>query len=221
MNILLKNKKTLIKLFATFSEQELLSVNQNLIASWHLLSLPPTKLLNAMDAEQVDIELFLGNKCLPLVRFYLSDTQTQKALFLSTELLSQLFIALPAVEAVIFKRLICKAQEVSESLSKEANTLKKMEKVDLVIKFTDFKANNRRSHTRESLTELAETEKQYLNCFFYLREGNVEIVPEGNPIDIDTLLYSELSPLQQLKAQKLFKTDDDALSLNFRASLIS
>lgn len=204
MNILLKNKEALIHVFANFSEQEFLEVNQNLIASWHLLKVPPTQLLNAMAVKNVDIELFLGKKCLPLVRFFLSDKASQKALFLSPQLLAELFMALPPVEAVIFKRLINKAQQLSKSLFSEANVQKRKEKVDLVIQFTDFQSRHKKSHTTESLNQLAEIEKQYLNCFYYLREGKLSVVPEGDSIDVDTLLYSELSPLQQLKAQKLF-----------------
>tara|TARA_R110001583_G_scaffold10698_9_gene49224 strand:+ start:11391 stop:12056 length:666 start_codon:yes stop_codon:yes gene_type:complete len=213
MNILLKNKETLIQLFTTFSKQELLAVNQNLIASWHLLKLPPVQLLNAMKEKDVEIELFLGNKCLPLVRFFLSDKESQKALFLSTELISQLFIALPAVEAIIFKSLINRAQQVSDSLSDEASASKRMQKSDLVVQFTDFQSNNKKVHTAESLSELAEVEKQYLNCFYYLREGQLLIVPEGDSIDIETLLYCELLPLQQLAAQKLFKVDEVSNSI--------
>ncbi|WP_413699701.1 hypothetical protein ACLKMH_20225 [Psychromonas sp. KJ10-10] len=177
MNILLKNKEALIHVFTSFSEQEFLEVNQNLIASWHLLKVPPTQLLNAIAVKNVDIELFLGNKCLPLVRFYLSDKASQKALFLSPQLLAELFMALPPVEAIIFKRLINKAQQVSKSLFSEANAQKRKAKVDLVIQFADFQSRHKKSHTRESLSKLAETEKQYLNCFYYLREGQVTVFP--------------------------------------------
>ena len=211
MNILLKNRETLTHLFSTLSLSEVLSVNQNLNASWHLLALPPAQLLKAMKEKQVNIEHFLGSKCLPLVRFYLADQQSQKQVFLNAELLALLFTSLPAVEAIIFKGQIHKAQlavqHASQALSSQLSDeylTKKVEIKDPVIVFNGFLSSNKFS-AKKSLIQLQETEKQYLNCFYYLKAGELFIAVEGESLDVDMLLYSELSPLQQLKAQKLFK----------------
>ena len=69
MSFLLKNRETLTQLFATFSLQEVLQVNKNLNDSWLLLATAPVELVVAMEAQQVEIEHFLGKKCLPLIRF--------------------------------------------------------------------------------------------------------------------------------------------------------
>ncbi|WP_022940230.1 hypothetical protein [Psychromonas hadalis] len=204
MSFLVKNRDTLTQLFSTFNLQEILLLNQNLNSSWHLLTSPPAQLLLAMKERQVNITCFLGKKCLPLIRFYLASQQSQKTTFLSMELLTTLFISLPAVEATVFKAQIQKAQyalqQTNQALSEllSGQVLKSSEKSKLVVQFNHYQSNN-----KPSLTQLAEMDKKYLNCFYYLQAGDIFVVAEGQGIDVDMLLYSELSPLQQLKAQQL------------------
>lgn len=178
MSILLKNRDTLTLLFNTFTLQEMIEVNQNLNTSWHFLSIPTEKILTASNDNQVCIERFLEKKCLPLIRFYLAEEALQKEMFLSPELLATLFISLPSVEAMVFKGQIVSAQ-------------------------ANFQQTNQTTNN-PSLTLRDESEKKYLNYFYYLRAGELFIVADDGTVQSDMLLYSELSPLQQLQAQKYF-----------------
>jgi hypothetical protein len=218
MSILLKNRGTLTQLFADFSLQEASLVNQNLNTSWHLLASAPAQLLLAMKEKQVNIEIFLGKKCLPLIRFYLADKKQQKDTFLSANLLAQLFDSLPTVEAIVFKNQISNAQLVlpnaSQKLSSQLSREQKVETVSPVVQINSSKPSNI-VHTRQLLNRLAETEKQYLNCFYYLNAGELFIAPEEETIDVDTLLYSELYPLQQLAAQKIFMLTGEAEPIEY------
>lgn len=207
MSFLLKNKETLTQLFSTFSLREVLQVNQNLSASWHLLATPPEQLLVAMKAKQVEVEHFLGKKCLPLIRFYLADESQQKSLFLSMELLGELFTSLPAVEAVVFKDQIHAAQLAVQESNQALSSLlssqqleKRVDKRDPIVQLNHYQTS-----PKQSLSLLAEQDKEYLNCFYYLQAGELYVAASGESIDSDMLLYSELSPLQQLKAQKMFQ----------------
>ncbi|PKF62626.1 hypothetical protein CW745_04175 [Psychromonas sp. psych-6C06] len=211
MSFLLKNRETLTQLFSTFSLQEVIMVNQNLSASWHLMTLPPAQIITAMQEKQVSIEQFLGKKCLPLIRFYLADKETQKALFLSEEQLSKLFISLPAVEAMVFKEQIQRAQlavkQTNQALASLLSTqeqscesLSMVSRKDPIVQFNQYQAQQ-----KQSLAKLAEADKQYLDCFYYLQGGELHIVAQRQELESNMLLYSELSPLQQLKAQELFK----------------
>ena len=213
MNILLKNRDTLTTLFATFSLQEVSLINRNLTASWEFLTLPPEQILQAMEEKQLNVELFLGKKCLPLIRFYLADKKQQKDTFLSKKLLFQLFINLPAVEAVVFKKQIRSAQRAHLNANQmpysqlSGNRIgKKSETKYPVIQLNGFQSNNN-IHTKQSISQLTEIDKPYLNCFYYLNAGELFLATEEATIDVDMLLYSELSPLQQLTAQKMFKLD--------------
>ncbi|MCP4326577.1 MAG: hypothetical protein GY951_10730 [Psychromonas sp.] len=207
MSFLLKNRETLTLLFTTFSLQELLQVNKNLSAAWHLLTMPPEQLLNAMNAQQVNIEDFLGKKCLPLIRFYLADEKQQKAHFLSADKLAQLFTSLPAVEAVVFKEQIDAAQLALQDSNQMLSALLVEEKLDKQVqkRHSIVKFKGRQATSKRSLSLLVEDDKEYMNCFYYLNGDELYIVAERQVLDADMLLYSELSPLQQLQAQKLFK----------------
>jgi len=206
MSILLKNRDTLTELFNTFSLQDILQVNKNLDISWKLLATPPKQLLDAMKMKQVNIECFLGKKCLPLIRFYLADKQQQKSIFLSSELLGQLFVSLPAVEASIFKGQVQRAQLAVQQTNQALSSLlcsqdltAQLNKSDAVVHLNHYQSNG-----KQSLSLLAEQDKEYLNCFYYQQAGELFIAKTGEVIDSDMLLYSELSPLQQLKAQQMF-----------------
>lgn len=214
MNFLLKNRETLALLFNSFSLQEIMQVNHNLNESWHLLITPPEQLLTAMNEKQVSIESFLGKKCLPLIRFYLAEQALQKETFLSTDLLAALFTSLPAVEAMVFKEQIYSAQlsvqknnhALSCLLSGEALQPLPVDNSEAIVQLKKYQ-----SASKQSLALLSESDKQYLNCFYYLNAGDLFIVAEGQSVDSDMLLYSELSPLQQLQAQKLFKISSKEL----------
>jgi hypothetical protein len=55
-------------------------------------------------------------------------------------------------------------------------------------------------------------EYKYLDCFYQIQEGNVQIL-DGLPGSQQfSLIYSELSPLQQLQAQKLCKKKSERIS---------
>jgi len=211
MSFLLKNRETLTCLFKTFNLQEILQVNQNLKQTWHLLNIPPPALLIAMEKEQVSIDTFLGNKCLPLIRFYLADRERQKAVFLSTDLLSALFVSLPAVEATIFKQQIQRAQltvqqaNLAISLLLDNESLDtELEKIDAVIQLNHYQKDKNKLVNKQD-----DKLKNYLNCFYYLQAGELFVGESGKKIDNNLLLYSELSPLQQLQAQKLVTSNDE------------
>lgn len=216
MSILLQNRETLTRLFSSFSLQEILLVNQNLSHSWHLLLMPPAQLMAAMNEKQVSIEHFLGKKCLPLIRFYIADSQMQKQVFLSKTLLESLFTSLPAVEAMVFKGQIQSAQasvqltnQALSSLLAETTQPTYIERVKPVVQITEYQTtssfSNNNLSQKKNISQLSEADKRYLNCFYYLQAGELVIVADGSEVDADMLLYSELSPLQQLHAQKLFK----------------
>lgn len=204
MSFLLNNQETLTDLFKTFNLQEILVVNQNLRQSWHLLSLPPEQLLIAMEKQEVAIDTFLGKKCLPLIRFYLASEEDQKSLFLSIDLLGLLFISLPPVEAAIFKQQIQRAQAAVQKTNQAISLLLEndgvcdhFERADPVIQLNQYQTTKNQQSNKEDEV------KQYLNLFYYLQAGELFVMVEGKTIDNDLLLYSELSPLQQLHAQKL------------------
>lgn len=206
MSFLLKNSDTLTQLFSTFSLQEVLIVNQNLHASWHLLVMPPSDLLLAMQKQQVSIEHFLGKKCLALIRFYLSESETQKKVFLSKPLLAKLFSSLPPVEATIFKQQIQKAQKTLQQTNQTLSSLlcsqdipQQLSTVESVVRFDSYLCNK-----TVPLSQSRQVDKSYKNCFYYLQSGELQIVEGEQLVDNTMLLYSELSPLQQLQAQALF-----------------
>ena len=135
-------------------------------------------------------------------------------MFLSMELLAELFTSLPTVEAVIFKAQIHAAQfsvqETNQALSlllSSQDLDKRVEKRDPVVQFNHYQTS-----PKQSLLLLAEQEKEYLNCFYYLQAGELYIA-SGENVDSDMLLYSELSPLQQLKAQQMFDQSCDEFEL--------
>lgn len=211
MSFILKNRETLVTLFKTFNLQEVLQVNRNLQQTWHHLNMPPSALLAAMEKQNVAIDTFLSNKCLPLIRFYLADQEWQKNIFLSTDLLVALFVSLPAVEATIFKQQIQRAQlavqqtnlAISELLENDSLNAE-VEKVDAVIQLNKYQKDK-----AQLLSKQDEQKKKYLNCFYYLQAGELFINEVGQTVDNNLLLYSELSPLQQLQAQKLVTSNNE------------
>ncbi|GLS89153.1 hypothetical protein GCM10007916_02200 [Psychromonas marina] len=202
MSYLLKNRTALIDLFTHFNLLEQQQVNQNLNSALPILMPPAEQLRAVLEKNNVGTEYFVSKQCLPLTRFYLAEKAQQKALLLSKERLADLFVSLPIVEATLFKQQIQHAQSAQQQREYPAHLLSaNMTHIDKAESAVQF--NHRQFNRVQPLDKYCGSDRKYLNCFYYLQAGELFVVHETLTTETSLLLYSELSPLQQLQAQKL------------------
>lgn len=217
MHILTKNKDTLSHLFTTFSLQEVFTVNQNLSESWDLLIMPPEEIIRVLEANKIAMESFLSTKCLLLSRFYLSESEQQKSVFLSKDELGKLFSGLPAVEAFVFKqqiiRALDKAKKSNQAILDYLQGKAPSPEQPPVLHLTDYPKKNDMLKIQR-LNKLSENQNDFLECFYYLQDGELYISDNQTDSVHEVLMYDELSPVQQVAAQKLFQQTEKKLKQN-------
>lgn len=181
-----KIQLTLDKLFAGFDAQQIATIDKDLKQILTLLDSSGHQVLILMQENNIKPDEFLADKCLPLIRFNLLPDKNQQKIFLSREKLNKLFTEIPTVEAYIFKSAI------ETALQKRKSDLQKVQ--SLLPPKVD--------HNKPSS---GPTPPRYLECFYQLQEGKLQIVDNQQEYQSGMLVYSELSPLQQLEAQRLCK----------------
>jgi hypothetical protein len=198
MNLLDKIQATLADLFASFNPQQALIVAQNIEQTVPSLDSPAHELLILMEDKNIKFESFLADKCLPLLRFYLAPTAMQQDIFLSQSQLAQFFSSMPVVEAYVLKEKIEITQHNLQS--RNNNSVVAFPHSDNTLQVTD-------SVKLAQLQKSFHSEKTcaYLNCFYQLQAGKLQLVDSQQSFHQNMILYSELSPLQQLEAQTLLK----------------
>ena len=227
MSLILKKSQHLIALFKGVNTQDSFIINKNINDTEHLLKTPSDAVRKIMEKQNVHAEDLLAEKNLILTRFYLSEDQTQLSTFLDCELLALLFKALPMAEATIFKRYVLHAQAVLplpdiklqsslvlETLNTDADLHENnIERIDNIVDFQTGYAQQTYLHKLQSLADslYSPDEGDYEACFYLLEQvAN----PEGQMISTlvikseyeeGAMLYCELSPLMQMKAQQLSK----------------
>lgn len=198
MNLLDKVQTTLISIFASFNPQQALIAEQNINSTLASLDNPAHELLILMDDKKIKFDEFLADKCLPLLRFYLAPAAIQQEIFLSPTQLMEFFSSIPVVEAYVLKEKInmtmcylpVRGDRSVVAFPQSDNALRTTGAAKLAQLQQSF-------HSTQSCN--------YLDCFYQLQAGKLQIVDSQQSFHQNMILYSELSPLQQLEAQKLFK----------------
>lgn len=228
MSLILKKSQHLIALFRNVNTQDSFTINKNINDTEHLLKTPSEIVRKIMEKQNVYAEDLLAEKNLVLTRFYLSDEQTQLTTFLDCELLALFFKALPMAEATIFKQYVMNAKKVlplpdiklqSTLVLEDLNAEDELDDIEMesIDNIVDFQAGFAQQSYLHKLQNLAENlssadEEDYQSCFYALEKvTNVDgdIVPElvlKAEYEVGYLLYCELSPLMQMKAQQLSKS---------------
>lgn len=193
---------SLDQLFIAFNNKELDIVNNNVKQTTCLLQSLSMQLLTFMEEKAIKHDEFLAVTCLPLSHFDAAAEQDQRQLFLSLEKLSALFTCLPAVEAYVFNK------QINIAL-KKANLHQTKCKAS-VLKFNSYSSGTQSEKVQQVKKRLNGTNiADYSDCFYQLQAGHLQIINESPDSHLiyqqGMILYGELSPLQQLEAQKLFK----------------
>jgi|GEM_PF-5997310 len=205
MSLFDKIQATLADIFSNFDSQQALTVKQNITEALPNLTAPAHQLLILMKDKNIKFDEFLADKCLPLLRFYLAPTAMQQAIFLSQSQLTQFFSLIPVVEAYVLK----------EKITLTLHLLERRDDSSVV----PFPPSDDRLRIAES-AKLKELQKSfhstktcaYLDCFYQLEAGKLQIADSQQNFHQNMILYSELSPLQQLEAQALVKQSKNVAS---------
>lgn len=236
MSLILKKSQHLITLFKGVNTQDSFTINKNINELEHLLKTPSETVRKIMAKQNVYAEDLLAEKNLVLTRFYLSDEQTQMATFLDVELLALFFKALPMAEATIFKQYMRNAQSVLplpdiklqsaltlEGLNDEGELdvvdteMSDSEETDNIVDFQAGYAQHNYLHKLQHLSDSLEvSDEADYEAHYYALEKTANL--EGDQVEqlvvkaeyeSGLMLYCELSPLMQIKAQKLFKVTSE------------
>lgn len=202
-----KLQLTLDELFASFDVQKIIAVDESLKQTLSILDSAAHQVLIFMHEKKIKYDEFLTDKCLPLIRFYLAPGEVQEQTLLSAERLAALFTEIPAVEAYVLKNAIVMA------LQKRKSTLQKL--------LNQSPAALKQAHSQKQyeLHAVQETDSSlnspqtpdYLDCFYQVQAGELRIVDKQYG-EQPLLVYNELSPLQQLEAQRLCKRSSNRIS---------
>lgn len=213
MSIILKKSQYLVALFSTLNLQDSVRINKNIQETEHLLKTVSEKVRSLMSEQNVHVEDLLAEKCMVLTRFYLSDETTQLEYFLDKEILGAFLQSLPMAEATIFKQHLSYAlvslslpDNELQNVMESEGLLDDNEESDNVVDFEVERAQLHHLHKLQRLSEKADAsqEADYESCYY-------QLIAEDNSLAIHTefkegdLLYCELSPLMQVKAQNLLK----------------
>lgn len=193
---------SLDQLFVTFDDKELTIVTHNIKQTACLLQPLSMQLLTFMEEKAIKHDEFLAQICLPLSHFDLTTKQNKRQLFLSLEKLSALFTSLPTVEAYVFNKQV--------NIALKQASLDKIKCHNKVLKFNSYSSStlpNKIQQVQQHLNEI--NTAGYVDCLYQLQAGHLQIVNQSPSACLiyqqGMILYGELSPLQQLEAQKLFK----------------
>lgn len=212
MSIILKKSQHFVGLFKSLNLQDKVLINKNIEETEHLLKTVSEKVRKLMSEQNVHVEDLLAEKCMVLIRFYLADSATQLEYFLDKKMLAAFFQSLPMAEATILKQHLSYARaslslpnsELQDAMASEG--LLDNDEVDNVV---DFEKERVQQHYLLKLQRLSEKTQQvkeadYETCYYELNEEQGGLVAHIE-FKQGYLLYCELSPLMQIKAQKLIK----------------
>lgn len=203
VEIIQKIEATLLALLATFNKQELTIINDNLKEVEDNLNDSVQQLLFFMQQKGLGYESFLSEKCQPIIDFYLAPFTRQQQLLLSQNGLNEFFASIPLVEAHVMHNKIKKAQK-----SAADHKQRLLPDQTSILEFSDYQ-KPLNDMDREKITQLKQflstaDNEGYMDHFYQLKQGELTIVTHRQGYNKQMLLYSELSPLQQLIAQQLF-----------------
>lgn len=213
MSLILKKEQHFISLFKALNLQERLLINKNINDAVHLLKIAPDKVRQLMAEQNVHVEDLLTEKCMPLIRFYLSDDKTQLQYFLDSKQMVLLFKALPMAEATIFKQHLSYGQAMMalpdndlQALLASEGLITNTEETKGVGNVVDFQGEHVHLHKLQKLTDSDNSSNRgsYDVCYYGVNKQE-ESLTIHTDYQEGFLLYCELSPLMQIKAQQLFK----------------
>ncbi|MDA7747240.1 hypothetical protein N8878_07925 [Psychromonas sp.] len=230
MSLLLKKLQYLTTLFKNVSAKDAYIINKNINDTEHLLKLPTSNVRRVMAEQKVQMESLLAEKCIPLTRFYLADEKKQLQYFLHSERLAAFFMDLPMAEATIFKHQLTQAQatlpllDIESQASLTFDELNQQEQalaLDVghsdVDNIVEFKIGYEQQTYLQKLKNLAgiidsPVEREYESSFYEIElnekdEKNLLVYADYHD---GCMLYCELSPLMQIKAQQAFKANSKA-----------
>lgn len=212
MSIILKKSKHLVELFKSLNMQDSVLINKNIEETEHLLKTVSDKVRKLMSEQNVHVEDLLAEKCMVLIRFYLADEATQLEYFLDKKMLAAFFQSLPMAEATIFKQHLTYARATLSIPDSDLQSV--MESEGLLNQATqdnvvDFEKERVQQHYLLKLQRLSEKtqetkEADYEACYYEILEGENNLVVHTE-YKKGYQLYCELTPLMQIKAQKLIK----------------
>ena len=201
MHLSKKIQFTLDELFASFDLQQIAIIHEYIKETCHRLDLSGHKLLTLMHHKNISYDEFLSNRCLPLIRFYLAPLEIQQHTFLSREKLATLFSGLPTVEAYLFKNAMELALQHRKNI--QSSTLS----------FPHLPNQNESTClTRELSIAKHQPQSIYSERVYQIQEGNLEVIDNTTSQPQNVLSYADLSPLQQLEAQKICKEKYNLIS---------
>ncbi|WP_354624726.1 hypothetical protein [Psychromonas sp. MME2] len=201
-HIMQKIEVTLITLFMSFDGQQLEISKQNIMASQRKLSDAVQQLLLFMQQKEIGYEPFLSSKCQPIIDFQDAPLAKQQALFLCADKLYDFFNRIPLVEAHVLNNKIHTAQQIAQQ-NKQSTQLQQTH----IVEFSHYKKPLSIAEVEKiiNLKQFLESNdnESYRDYFYQLHQGELALVTDPNKYQKPMLLYSELSPLQQLTAQQL------------------
>lgn len=203
VEIIEKIEATLMALLATFNRQELSIIDTNLKEVEDNLNDSVQQLLFFMHQKGLGYESFLSEKCQPIIDFYLAPLTMQQQLLLSQNRLNDFFASIPLVEAHVIHNKIKKAQKKSAEQKQRL-----LPDQTSILEFSHYQ-KPLGDMDKEKITQLKQflstaDNEGYMDHFYQLKQGELSIVSNRQAYNKQMLLYSELSPLQQLIAQQLF-----------------
>lgn len=207
MNLPEKLQLTLDELFASFDVQKIIAVDQSLKQTLSILDSSAHQVLILMHEKKIKYDEFLTDKCLPLIRFYLAPGDVQEQTLLSAERLAALFAEIPAVEAFVLKNAIATA------VQKRKSTLQKLLNQPPAALKLAHPHKQPELHSVQEVDRLLNSPQtpDYLDCFYQVQAGELRIADKQRS-EQPLLAYNELSPLQQLEAQRLCKRSRNRIS---------
>jgi hypothetical protein len=194
MHLSNKIQFTLDELFASFNVQQIALADKNISATYHCLDSSGHQLLTLMHDKKISYDEFLANRCLPLIRFYLAPINIQRETFLSEEKLMRLFNEIPTVEAYLFKKAMELALQYRKNM--QHNTLP-------IAHLPVPNELSNPAHPKKAI---------YANHVYCIQSGYLEICDNPAIQQQNLLSYTDLSPLQQLEAQKICKEKYNLIS---------
>lgn len=203
VEIIEKIEATLMALLATFNRQELSIIDTNLKEVEDNLNDSVQQLLFFMHQKGLGYESFLSEKCQPIIDFYLAPLSVQQQFLLSQNSLNEFFACIPLVEAHVIHNKIKKAHKNTSK-----NKPRKFPEQTSIVKFSHYQKplsdiDIKKVAQLKQFLSTADNEG-YMNYFYQLNQGELSIISNRQGYNKQMLLYSELSPLQQLIAQQLF-----------------
>lgn len=201
MHLSNKIEQVLEELFASLDRQQTASVQENLKQTIALLDSSGHRVLIFMHSKKINFDEFMADKCLPLIRFYLAPNKVQREIFLSQEKLGSLFAEIPTVEAFLFKNAITLALQKRKAAQEQAKAV-----------LTPFPTARKEANIMQEKEQfLLKKKSRHFDCFYHVQDGNLQILNNQQDSPEEVLIYRELSPLQQLEAQKLCKAKPNKL----------